>query len=177
MAAEEAEEPLEPEEAGGRDGESRWRLTRELHEEAQAHLLALRRGLAKLSEPEAGQSGEALAEARTSLREAVRDARVGAFLARPPNLAGRDLAGAAQRLVRGFAQRSGVAATFRTEGKLALDEPSAEAVLDLLREALADIYRRRKGAKLTVVLLASVGQLVLSLGAPSRLRVVVAIPT
>jgi signal transduction histidine kinase len=141
--------------------EERRSIAQELHDSTVQHLVAADLALATLV-PHLGRKGQkSWNDVEDSLVEAMNELRTFSYLMHPPTLRTRGLHHSLQHYIDGFADRSRIACTFKTNNdKLPLRVQ--RAVFRIVQEALANVYRhasasnasvelRRVGAQLHVI--------------------------
>ena len=138
--------------------DERHRLAEAMHEATGQHLCAADMALKRLqliAEPEVSAAhaamGEALNDAKDSLREIKREISVLTYLLRPPVLDSLSMSEAIRVFGEGFQRRSGIVAVVRAAPEI--DELPVMIFMPLFRvlqEALANVHRHSQAAKVTV---------------------------
>jgi signal transduction histidine kinase len=132
----------------------RQRMGQELHDCAGQLLVSLQLSIAHLAcAQEAAEHDSVIDEIRQTVGQIDREIRALAFLDYPAQLGERGLCGTVQSLVRGFAQRTGIHATFRCVGDGAgISEPIAVVALRVIQEGLVNIHRHAHASRARVCL-------------------------
>jgi two-component system, NarL family, sensor kinase len=133
--------------------EERRRIAVELHDSTCQHLVAIGLGFARLRRILGAdtRTGDVLDDMAASLGEAIREIRVNSYLMNPPNLARDGLDDAARRFVHGLGARTGLRATFRSEGALnALPADVRHAAFRVMQEALSNVHRHARATGVDV---------------------------
>lgn len=132
--------------------EERRRMGRELHDSGLQLLACMSLALVRLKRADSKREREAVtAEMEELLLMARREFRSISYLAHPPQLESLSLADALQMLIEGFAQRSGLEASFEVDGALdALDHSAEHAVYRVVQEAISNVHRHAGARKLAV---------------------------
>jgi len=125
--------------------EERQRIARELHDTTAQSLAAIRLNLTIISRAPVASSGplrEAIDECVTLTEQSIAEIRTLSYLLHPPMIEEAGLLPSLRWLVRGFEQRSGIAATLDAPsefGRLPLELETA--VFRIVQEALTNIQR------------------------------------
>ena len=132
----------------------RQRLGQELHDGAAQLLVSLQLSVAHLAETrEATEHETVIQEIRETVSQIDHEIRSLAFLDYPAELGSRGLCSAVQSLVNGFSRRTGIRATFKCVGDgSGLPSPIEVAMLRVVQEALANIYRHAHASCARVLL-------------------------
>jgi two-component system, NarL family, sensor kinase len=135
--------------------EERRRFGRELHDSTAQLLTALKLVVGTLLQKAPPQDSVPLLEEMQELvNEAQREVRAVSYLAHPPALENVSLVEALTQLAGGFANRTGVSASFHQEGKAVRLSPAAEGALyRIAQESLANVYRHAKATNAQVALI------------------------
>lgn len=148
--------------------EERTRLAREIHDTLAQQLtgIVLQLEAAQtLIARGSGQARTAVTTAHELSRSALQEARRSVWDLRPASLATTGLVAAIDREVRGFEERTGITARFRTHSlprRLALSPRAEVAMLRIVQEALANAARHSGADRVDVELRADLGQLAVS---------------
>jgi two-component system, NarL family, sensor kinase len=135
--------------------DERRRMARELHDSTSQLVVSLQLNLARLGRENANPACAAiLGECKDTLKEMHREIRAISFLAHPPSLNTNELTTALERLISGFAARSGleIRLDLASAGKVSASVEAA--IYRVSQEALTNIYRH-SGAKRAFVRLIS----------------------
>ena len=146
--------------------DERERIAVELHDSTSQHLVALGLGVTRLRRLLAEEAGmkEVLDDMSNSVREAVREIRVFAYLMKPPSLARDGLEATVRAFVRGFGLRTSLTASFRAEGRVdCADADVRHAAFRVAQEALSNVYRHARAHSLKVELTSRDGLLTLAI--------------
>jgi signal transduction histidine kinase len=121
----------------------RQRLGQELHDTAGQMVVSLQFSIANLKRVhEESARNKLLEEIQNAVLRIDQELRSLAFLSYPAELGGRSPGAAVQALTAGFRRRTGIKATFRSDGDTAgADQPTAVALLRVAQEALVNIHR------------------------------------
>jgi signal transduction histidine kinase len=135
--------------------DERERIAMELHDSTGQHLVAVGLGVAKLQQMlrPSGQAERVLNDMAASLQEAHHEIRVLSYLLRPPTLLEGGLAAAVRRFVVGLGSRTGLHATYASEGRI--DPVTAEVehtAFRVIQEALANVHRHANATSVDVKL-------------------------
>jgi signal transduction histidine kinase len=131
--------------------EERRSIAQELHDSTVQHLVAADLGLATLL-PHVGTKGQkAWNDVEDSLVEAMNELRTFSYLMHPPTLRKQGLRHSLQQYIDGFADRSRIACTFRTNNDK-LPQRVQRAVFRIVQEALANVYRHASASKASIEL-------------------------
>lgn len=141
-------------------------MGQELHDCAGQLLVSLQLSIAHLAcVHEAAEHDSVIEEIRRTVGQIDREIRALAFLDYPAQLGERGLCGAVQSLVRGFAGRTGIRATFRCVGDGAgVTDQTATAVLRVVQEGLVNIHRHAHASRARVCLERRPDELRLTIG-------------
>jgi signal transduction histidine kinase len=131
--------------------EERRSIAQELHDSTVQHLVAADLALATLL-PHLGRKGQkSWNDVEDSLAEAMNELRTFSYLMHPPTLRTQGLHHSLQHYIDGFADRSRIACTFRTNNDK-LPVRVQRAVFRIVQEALANVYRHASASKASVEL-------------------------
>jgi signal transduction histidine kinase len=131
--------------------EERRSIAQELHDSTVQHLVAADLGLATLL-PHVGRKGQkAWNGVEESLAEAMNELRTFSYLMHPPTLRRQGLHHSLQQYIDGFADRTRIACTFRTNNDK-LPQRVQRAVFRIVQEALANVYRHASASKASIEL-------------------------
>jgi signal transduction histidine kinase len=131
--------------------EERRSIAQELHDSTVQHLVAADLGLATLL-PHVGRRGQkAWNDVEDSLAEAMNELRTFSYLMHPPVLRKQGVHHSLQQYIDGFADRSRIACTFRTNNDK-LPQRVQRAVFRIVQEALANVYRHASASKASIEL-------------------------
>jgi len=134
----------------------RQRLTRELHDSTSQLLVGTQLLFGSLK-PKV-DSPDVLAiieEVQELVRDAQREIRSISYLSQPPALEKWSFTEAVERLLQGFGERSGLAASMRIEGDFEIDLPETRAGLyRVVQEALSNIIRHAHATNASVSMIA-----------------------
>jgi signal transduction histidine kinase len=142
--------------------DERQRIAVELHDSTSQHLVALGLGVTRLKRllHDRGGADDVLQDMSDSLHEAIREIRVLSYLMRPTALRNDGLLATAQRFVKGFGPRTGVASQFQVEGDVdAASEAVQHACYRVIQESMANVYRHAEARHVQVELKAHHGEL------------------
>lgn len=142
--------------------DERRRIAEELHDSTAQHLTAAELALTRITgasrhvDRESERTiGDALDDARRSLREATQEIRVLAYLLHPPLLQSFGFGEAIRSFATGFAGRAGLAIEVRLpEEPIELDDETARHMYRICQEALANVHRHAKASQASVMLAA-----------------------
>ncbi len=138
--------------------EGQQRIAQELHDSTSQHLTAMALNLATLRNRTGADAAELIADISASLREATRELASFGYLLHPPAVQRDGLHSTLQRYVDGFAKRTQLDVKFRAAGSIdGLPLPVQEALLRIVQESLANVYRHASASHVTVKL-SQVGQ-------------------
>jgi PAS domain S-box-containing protein len=131
--------------------EERRSIAQELHDSTVQHLVAADLALATLLPHLGRKDQKSWNDVEDSLAEAMNELRTFSYLMHPPTLRKQGLHHSLQHYIDGFADRSRIACTFKTNNdKLPLRVQ--RAVFRIVQEALANVYRHASASKASVEL-------------------------
>jgi signal transduction histidine kinase len=131
--------------------EERRSIAQELHDSTVQHLVAADLALATLL-PHLGRKGQkSWNDVEESLAEAMNELRTFSYLMHPPTLRTQGLHHGLQHYIDGFADRSRIVCTFRTNNDK-LPVRVQRAVFRIVQEALANVYRHASASEASVEL-------------------------
>ncbi len=132
----------------------RQRMARELHDSTSQLLTTIGLLLGSLEHQSPDRKALAVVEELQELvREAQQEIRSISYLAHPPALGQRGLAGAMKALVEGFGRRTGLEASFEIQGNETVIPAAAESVLyRIAQEGLSNVHRHARATRLSVFL-------------------------
>jgi PAS domain S-box-containing protein len=133
--------------------EERQRISQELHDSTAQHLVAasLQLMTIRATAEQGGETTRMWEDIKTSIQEALREIRTFSYLMHPPALRSDGLTSTVRRYLDGFADRSGLSVTFRSNA--AVDElPFAQqrALFRIVQEALANVHRHARASRVAV---------------------------
>lgn len=131
------------------DGQQR--IAQELHDSTSQHLTAMALNLTALRSKAGEDAAALIKEISDSLREATRELVSFGYLLHPAEVQRDGLHSTLRRYVDGFARRTQLEVKFRAAGTI--DElPLAvqEALLRIVQEALANVYRHASASRVTI---------------------------
>lgn len=144
--------------------EERERIAIELHNSTSQHLAAISLGLAKLrrASPDAPRTA-IIDEITKSLKEAVKETRVLAYLIKPRGIAGNGLSATVRQFLEGFAQRTGLEVALQADAAVdGIPLPLQHAALRIIQEALLNANRHAQAQRVSVELALDHGRLTVS---------------
>lgn len=143
-----------------RDDERR-RIGRDIHDSTMQLLVGMNLAVGQLRRTGLrGEGPRVVADIESMLAEAQRELRTIAYLAHPPELDRMGMVEAMDRLVTGFARRTGLEASFDCIGQGAsLTRHAQMSIYRIVQEALANIHRHARATALSVRLVARRGLL------------------
>jgi signal transduction histidine kinase len=131
--------------------EGQQRIAQELHDSTSQHLTAMALNLTALRSKAGEDAAALIKEISDSLREATRELVSFGYLLHPAEVQRDGLHSTLRRYVDGFAKRTQLEVKFRAAGTI--DElPLAvqEALLRIVQEALANVYRHASASRVTI---------------------------
>jgi signal transduction histidine kinase len=134
--------------------QERRRIAVELHDSTSQHLAGLVLGLHNLRRRVSKNRGaQGLIDEMAELaQQAVRETRVLSYLMNADGVS-EGLEVSAQRFVDGFARRTGLVATFESDGPVnAVSAAAQHAVFRVIQEALSNVYRHARASKVAIKL-------------------------
>jgi PAS domain S-box-containing protein len=131
--------------------EERRSIAQELHDSTVQHLVAADLGLATLLPHVARKGRKAWNDVEDSLAEAMNELRTFSYLMHPPTLRKQGLHHSLRQYIDGFADRSRIACTFRTNNDK-LPQRMQRAVFRIVQEALANVYRHASASRASIEL-------------------------
>jgi len=133
----------------------RRRFGRELHDSTAQLLTAVKLVVGTLLQKEpTHDSVPLLKELQELVSEAQREVRAVSYLAHPPALENVSLVEALSALVRGFASRTGINASFQKKGKaVRLSSTAKSALYRIAQESLANVFRHAKATSAQVLII------------------------
>jgi signal transduction histidine kinase len=133
--------------------EGQQRIAQELHDSTSQHLTAMALNLATLRNRTGADVAELIQDISGSLREATRELASFGYLLHPPAVQRDGLHSTLQRYVDGFAKRTQLEMKFRAATTIdELPLPVQEALLRIVQESLANVYRHASASHVTVKL-------------------------
>jgi signal transduction histidine kinase len=133
--------------------EGQQRIAQELHDSTSQHLTAMSLNLMALRNRVGAEAIETIDDIRASLKEASRELRSFGYLLHPVEIQRDGLHATLQRYVDGFAMRTQLGAAVRVSGTIdELPLPIQEALLRIVQESLANVYRHASASRVTVKL-------------------------
>src|SRR5262249_5496255 len=127
------------------------RIAQKLHDSTSQHLTAMALNLAALRIRAGADAAGIIDDIRGSLEEAARELGSFGYLLHPVEVQRDGLYATLQRYVDGFAMRTRLAVKFRATGTVdELPLPVQEALLRIVQESLANIYRHASASLVTV---------------------------
>lgn len=133
--------------------EGQQRISQELHDSTSQHLTAIALNLTALRSKAGADATELINDISGSLKEATRELASFGYLLHPPEVRRDGLHSTLQRYVDGFAKRTQLEVKFRAAGTI--DEmplPVQEALLRIVQESLANVYRHASASHVRVKL-------------------------
>jgi two-component system, NarL family, sensor kinase len=129
------------------EGERR-RMARELHDSTSQNLIALQINLSQLSRLEYdGETASIVKECRQVVQEMQREIRAFSFIAHPPTLIPNNLALALEKLVNGFAARTGIEIDLSISNVGEVSASVETAIYRVSQEALTNIHRHASATR------------------------------
>jgi signal transduction histidine kinase len=142
----------------------RQRIALELHDSTVQHIVALEMGVSRLRRMlgSGDKAREVLEDMTRSAQEAMKEVRVLSYLMKSPVREDEALGRYLERYLRGFAMRTGLAASFRSEGPVELARlETRHAVCRIVQAALSNVYRHARATSVEVELTHRDGRLTL----------------
>jgi PAS domain S-box-containing protein len=133
--------------------EERRRIARELHDSTAQHLAAIGLNLMRMRADAAGgtKALNILDEIEGALEEAAKELRAFTYLLHPPDLQREGFSATLGRYVEGFSSRTGLEITVKLcRGVDRLSPPLQLALLRIVQEALANVYRHASATSVSV---------------------------
>jgi signal transduction histidine kinase len=133
--------------------EGQQRIAQELHDSTSQHLTAMALNLMALRSRAGADAAGLIDEIRGSLSQATRELRSFGYLLHPVEIGRDGLHSTFQRYLDGFAKRTQLEAKFRATDTIdELPLPVQEALLHIVQESLANVYRHSSATRVTVKL-------------------------
>jgi len=130
----------------------RRRVARDLHDSTQQILVGISLAVGQLRRGnKVKQADTVFEELQQALEEVQKEIRSIAYLAHPPVLEALGLRRALEELVVGYGRRTGVAASFHSEGSEGPAwHPAETAIYRIVQEALSNVHRHAQATKVAV---------------------------
>ena len=133
--------------------EGQQRIAQELHDSTSQHLTAMALNLMALRSRAGADATGIIDDIRGSLKEATRELRSFGYLLHPVEVQKDGLHWTLRRYVDGFAMRTQLGVKFKATGIIdELPLPVQEALLRIVQESLANVYRHASASRVTVKL-------------------------
>jgi signal transduction histidine kinase len=149
----------------------RQRIARELHDSTSQHLAGIVMGLGQLRR-EVGRKAVALKridEIGRLAQQAIHETRVLSYLMNASGHESEGLTESIRRFVDGFGRRTGLEASFETEGRADTTSAATQhAVFRVVQEALTNVYRHAGASKASVRLVTRAGILTVQISDDGR---------